>query len=128
MVSLLNGTKYENYALKNQILDKNNTFIEKKTGNSKFSFAFVYKDLIYGVWINYKEGKMFVSFDYNKESPYVYSMTLADHSPNTMMFNALKKYNFWKDFVENFRLGNVRFENQRIKHDCMELIKLYHSY
>ena len=71
---------------------------------------------------------MFVSFDYNKESPYVYSMTLADHSPNTMMFNALKKYNFWKDFVENFRLGNVRFENQRIKHDCMELIKLYHSY
>ena len=46
-VNLLNGTKYENYALKNQILDKNNTFIEKKTGNSKFSFAFVYKDLIY---------------------------------------------------------------------------------
>ena len=52
-------------------------------------------------------------------------MTLKDHKPNTLMFNALKRYNFWKSFVENFKLGNVYFENQKIKHNVYELIKLY---
>ena len=39
---LMEGTLYENYALKNEILDKNNDFIERKTGTSKFNFAFIY--------------------------------------------------------------------------------------
>ena len=33
---------YEQYAMKNKILDKNKNFIEKKTGSSKFSFAIIY--------------------------------------------------------------------------------------
>ena len=72
-------------------------------------------------------GKIFVSTDYNKFSPYLFSMTLKDHSPNTLMFNAMKRYNFWKLFLENFKLGNVYFENQKIKHSMYELIKLYYS-
>ena len=60
-------------------------------------------------------GKIFVSADYDKFSPYLFSMTLKDHSPNTMMFNAMKRYNFWKLFLENFKIGNVYFENQKIK-------------
>lgn len=124
---LAKGTLYEQYALKNKILDKNNNFIQKKTGTSKFSFAFVYNNTYFGVWHDYNEGKIFVSYDYHKNSK-IFSMTLNDHVPNTMMFNALKRYNFWKMFVDNFKLGNVYFENQRIKHDVYELIKLYHSF
>ena len=124
---LAKGTKYEDYALKNQILDKNRNFIEKKKGTSKFSFAFIYNNCYYGVWNDYQEGKIFVSLDYNKSSPYLYAMTLKDHRPNTMMFNAIKKYNFWKDFVQNYKLGNVYFENQKIKHDVYELIKMFYN-
>lgn len=72
-------------------------------------------------------GKIFVSYDFDKYSPYQFSMTLKDHRPNTLMFNALKRYNFWKQFLENFKLGNVYFENQKIKHNVYELIKLYLS-
>lgn len=39
---LAKGTIYEQYALQNKILDKNNNFIMKKTGSSKFSFALIY--------------------------------------------------------------------------------------
>lgn len=124
---LAKGTLYEQYALKNKILDKNKNFIEKKNGSSKFSFAFVYNDEIYGVWNNFQEGKIFVSYDYDKYTPYMFSMTLKDHRPNTLMFNSLKRYNFWKNFLENFKLGNVYFENQKIKHNVYELIKLYHN-
>ena len=68
-------------------------------------------------------GKVFVSNDYDKYTPHIFSMTLKDHTPNTMMFNAMKKYNFWKMFVDNFKSGLVYFENQKIKHNIYELIK-----
>ena len=45
---LIKNTPFENYAIKNNFLDLNNkNFIMKKTGNSKFSFAFSYKDDIF---------------------------------------------------------------------------------
>lgn len=127
MVVLPNGTAYEDYALKNTILDKNNNFIEKKKGSSKFSFAFIFNDKTYGVWSDFHEGKIFVSFDFDKFSPFIFSMTIKDHKPNTMMFNALKRYSFWKQFLDNFKLGNVYYESQTIKHNVYDLIKLYHN-
>ena len=95
----------------------------KKTGNAKFSFAIVYKDEIYGIWNDMKEGKVFVSFHYNKNTPFVFSMTLADHRPNLLMYNSMKKYQFWKLFIDNFKSGLVYFENQKIKYNMIELIK-----
>lgn len=121
---MLNGTAYEDYALQNKILDKNNDFIEKKKGTSKFSFAFVFENEIYGVWFDYQEGKIYVSQDYNKNTPYLFSFTLKDHSPNTLMINSIKNYNNWKNFVENFKMGNVYFENQKIKHVTNQLLKM----
>lgn len=54
---LAKGTAYEEYALQNKILDKNNDFIEKKKGTSKFSFAFIFENDIFGVWFDYTERK-----------------------------------------------------------------------
>ena len=50
-------------------------------------------------------------------------MTLDDHKPNLLMYNSMKKYNFWKLFINNFKLGIVYFENQKIKYNMIELIK-----
>lgn len=60
-----------------------------------------------GIWNDLKLGKVFVSNDYIKNTPFIFSMTLADHKPNLLMFNSMRKYNFWKLFVDNFkcRLG-----------------------
>lgn len=52
---LAKGTAYEQYAIQNKILDKNKTFIERKTGTAKFSFALVYEGETYGIWNDYKE-------------------------------------------------------------------------
>lgn len=83
----------------------------------------------YGVWFDYTLGKIFVSNDYVKGSPYVFSCTLADHIPNTMLLNSAKKYNCWKNFIDNYKMGNVRFENVKIKNVCQEVLKnmLVHS-
>lgn len=113
--------------MQNEILDKNKDFIEKKSGSAKFTFALVYKQDTFGIWSDYKNGKIFVSLDYDKSSPHVFAMTLADHSPNTLMFNAMRRYSFWKTFLENYKLGNVYFENQKVKHSMYELIKQFYS-
>lgn len=120
---MISNTPFEDYSINNKFLDNNKTFIEKKSGSAKFSFAFIYKDNFYGVWIDNINGKLFVSSDYYKNTPYIFATTLKDHSPNTMFLNSAKKYNCWKNFIENFSLGNVRFENIKIKNICSELIK-----
>ena len=124
---LMEGTLYENYALKNEILDKNNDFIERKTGSSKFSFAFIYNKETFGVWSDFKNGKVYVSEDYLDNSFNIFTLTLKDSKPNVMMISALARYDFWKQFLKNFKYGIVYYENQKIKHIVYEIIKLYNS-
>ena len=118
---LIEDTDYEKYAVLNEFRLDNKNFIEKKTGNAKCSFSFQYKDKIYGVWFDYKVGKIFVSYDY--DSKICFACTLDDHTPNTMFFSIAKEYNSWRNFIKNYKLGNVYFENQKIKLICNELIK-----
>ena len=51
---LIEGTSFEDYAVNNKMINDNKVFIEKKQGTSKFSFAFIYNDEAYGIWIDNK--------------------------------------------------------------------------
>ena len=119
---LVAGTEYEDYAIDNKFTDDNRVFIEKKTGQSKFSFSFIYKDIRLGVWIDYDNGKIYVSNDFI-ENGFVFATTTADHSPNTLLYSIAKKYNCWNSFIENYKLGNVYFESVKIKNICKDVIK-----
>lgn len=121
---LVAGTSFEDFAINNKQFNENNLFIEKKQGTSKFSFAFIYKNETFGVWFDYIQGKIFVSTDYVHNTPFMFACTLKDHTPNTLLLSSIKKYNCWKFFIEQFRLGNVRFENNKIKFVVQELIKV----
>lgn len=122
---LAKDTPYEQYAIQNKILNKNTTFIEKKKGSAQFSFAFIYHNEFYGVWYDFKEGKIFISSDYDKSSPYIYAITLDDHRPNTLLISSARNYSHWRSLKENFKIGNVFFENQKIKKYATEVIKLF---
>ena len=120
---LVAGTSYEKYAIQNQDYHLNKNFIEKKQATSKFSFAFIYNDETFGVWFDYSLGRVYVSNNYLSDTPYKFATTLKDHTENTMFINSAKKYSCWRNFIENYQLGNVRFENQKIKNITTELIK-----
>ena len=119
---LIAGTDYEDYAVNNKFYDENKNFIEHKTGASKFSFSFIYKGNILGVWIDYDNGKMYISNDY-LDNGLCFATTTEDHSPNTMLFSIARKYNCWNLFIQNFKLGNVFFENVKIKNISKEVLK-----
>lgn len=121
---LMEGTPYEEYAIQNKILDKNNDFIEHKSGTARFFFAIIFNGNTFGIWNDYKNGKVYVSNDYDVRTPYIFSLTLKDNKPNVMMYKALKKYHFWKSFEQNFTLGVVYYESQRIKNEMHEVVRL----
>lgn len=82
----------------------------------------------YGVWNDYKNGKVYVSEDYLKNTYHLFALTLDDFKPNVLMIKSLKKYAFFKNFIDNFSAGIVYFENQKIKHNTYEAIRIYKSY
>ena len=119
---LVSGTDYESYAINNNFADNNSMFIEHKSGNSKFSFSFIYKDNRYGVWIDFNNSKIYVSNDFI-ENGFVFATTTDDHKPNTLLYSIAKNYNCWNVFIKNYKLGNVYFENNKIKNLCKDIIK-----
>ena len=124
---LVENTSYEEYAIENKFVNDNRDFVEKKDKDSKFSFSFIYKDTRLGVWVNWITGKMYVSTDF-LENGIVFACTSADHKPNTMLMSIAKKYNCWNNFINNFKLGNVYYENSKIKNIAFEVMKIIVKY
>lgn len=119
---LVSNTDYEDYAINNKFADENKDFIERKTGNSKFLFSFIYKSKILGVWIDYNIGRMYISNDYMNNG-LMFACSTDDHKPNTMLFSIAKKYHCWNLFIQNYKLGNVFFENNKLKNISKEVLK-----
>jgi hypothetical protein len=121
---LIEGTDFAEYAIENKFTLDSKTFIMKKTEKSQYYFTFVYKDNSYGVWIDYHEGKIFVSEDVDPSCKIIYSLTVDDHNTNTLLLSQINKSVFFKKFIDNYKMGNVYFENQKVKNITYEVIKL----
>ena len=122
---LIEGTKYAEYSIDNKFLLDSDTFIEKKSPKARYYFTFIYKGNSYGVWANFNEERMWVSEDIDPSFLLVYTLTLKDHQPNTMLMKSRSRNSHFKIFVEHYKLGNVRFENMNVKNITYEVIKMW---
>lgn len=125
---LISGTQYGNYAIENQFLRDNDTFIEKKSGNCSYLFTFIWQGEKLGVWCSYIEGKIWVSNDIDELRGNTFAFSTADHSPNTMLLSTAKSNKWFKFFAEQYALGNVYFESAKIKGIAQTVIKLSKAY
>lgn len=121
---LIAGTEFEEYAIENKFTQDNKTFIMKKTEKAQYFFTFIYNGNKYGVWIDHTEGKMFVSENVDPSCNLVYAITVEDHQPNTMLLQQINKAYMFKIFMNNYKLGNVYFESQKIKNITYEVIRM----
>lgn len=120
---IIEGTKYAEYSIDNKFLLDDETFIESKPSYSQYYFTFTYKDITLGVWFSMRDGKMYVSKSIDKTYPIHYSITLKDHKPNTMLLKSKSRSLHFKTFLENYKMGNVRFEDMNIKNITYEVIQ-----
>lgn len=121
--NIIKDTQYGKYAINNNFYLDNENFVQKKTGFSRNLFCFKYKDEKYGVWYDSEVNLIFISSDCDKTNKLCYSMTLADHSPNTMLFKG-KKSPLLKMFIDYYKNGCMRFESINLKNICQDIIKM----
>ena len=121
---LIEGTEYGNYAIDNEMLRDSKTFVKKKTKTSKFYFILFLNGKHYGIWIDYQNGLMFISNDYDPNCPIVFSIIPDDHNENTLLIKC-RTSPFFKSLVEYYRLAKLCFENQQIKNIVMDQLIKY---
>lgn len=119
---LVSGTDYSSYAIDNTFRLDDKSFIEKKTKGARLSFNLQFNNQIFGVWFDYNVGKVFVSQDYNNNAN-TFACTTEDMKPNTMLLSIAKEFHGWRVFIKNYKLGNVYYENQKIKNLTREIMK-----
>jgi hypothetical protein len=121
---LIEGTDFAEYAIHNKSPIDNDNFIQKKSEKCNYYFTFKYSGEMYGVWVDYGEGKFFVSKDIDPYFKVIYSITHDDHTPNTLLLKSVNKSVYYKEFIQGYKDGIVYFESKRIKSVVFDVIKL----
>lgn len=118
---LIDGTDYAKYAIDNEFLRDNNAFIEKRKEDAiNWNVITIYGHK-YGVWIGKKTHRIYVESNFNPENKLVYSTDEYSHSEEALLISA--KRDWFRVVIQNYKIGNVRFENQRCKDDCMKILR-----
>ena len=118
--TLIDGTKYGEYAIDNKTLKDNNNFIKKKNPKSKFFFNIIINNHTYGVWMDYNSNEMYISKMYNANHPVTITFNYKDHTENTIMLKS--KSVFFQNLVKHYMNANLYFDNLQIKSDITTLI------
>lgn len=122
---LIKGTRYADYAIENKWLMDNETFIEPKTPKAEFMLSLKYNGIVYGFWVDYKVGLIFVNRQYDPSSYNQYCLQKDDHDPNLLLIKSLASCKPMQRIIYAFRYGLLRFEDMSVKNQFYEYIGLF---
>lgn len=121
--SLIDGTEYGDMSLDNDFVNDSQVFIERRSKESKFSFAVIYKGMTIGIWVDVDAGIMFMANDYDPSSRNIFALSAEDLTENTMMMTNWKNNYYLKKMVNAFTNGYLRFDNQVLRNIGYEMFK-----
>lgn len=121
--SLIDGTDYGDMSLDNEFVNDSQLFIERRSKESKFQFALVYKGMTMGIWVDVDAGLMFLSTEYDPSSKYIFALTTDDINENAMLMSNWKNNYYLLKMVRAFMNGYLRFDNQVIRNVGYEMFK-----
>ena len=122
---LVAGTRYGDYAIENKFLKDSDTFIDNKTPNAEFMLALKYEGVMYGFWVDYKVGLIFVNKQYDPSSYSLYSLTKDDHDTNLLLIKSLASSPRIKRILYAFSNGLLRFSDMSVKAAFYEYIGFF---
>lgn len=124
---LIADTSYGKYAIDNEMLRDSKAFIRKKSSNAKFYFILKLNNKNIGIWIDYKEQNMYISYDYDPLCPVIFSMTNEDHDEHTLLIRC-RTSPFFKSLIEYYRQAQLYFDNQQLKNQVMNVLVKHLTY
>lgn len=114
---------YSAYAIYNDFIMDSENFIEKKSGKLSYIITLKHGKSMYGVWLNRDTGIIYISSDIDKTNDIYIAVTYEDHSFNTILLKSVKRDYPFRDIINAYNIGKVRFENQKIKSVMMDMLK-----
>ena len=124
---LIDGTKYGEYAIDNVMLRDSKAFIKKRDKKAKFFFILNINNNYVGVWNNWQDNEIYISKDFDRSCPVIFSLCNEDHDENTLLIRC-RTSPFFKSVVEHYRNGKLFFDNQQIKNQVMSIINKHLTY
>jgi hypothetical protein len=121
---LIKDSSYAKYAIENKFMKDSKEFIRKKSAGARYYFSIRYMGDLHGVWIDWNEGKLYVSPDVDPSCRIIYTLKHEDHTENTMLIQSLNKSQRFKQFIDCYKVGNVYFENLKVKNIIYDVIKM----
>lgn len=122
---LVKGTRYGAYAVNNQWLQDNDTFIESKTPRAEFMLSVKYNGNVYGFWVDYKVGLIFANRQYDPSSYAQYCLQRDEHEPNLLLIKSLSTCKPMQRIIYAFRNGLLRFEDMTVKNQIYEVLGMF---
>lgn len=113
----MSGTRYGKYNMENEFLLDNNDFIEQKSEDSKWAFNIYFLNETWGVWVDVKNSKIFISDKIN-DTGMTYCFTTEDMKPNLLLIDRLKttpSNRIAMTISKAFKHSYLYFANQEIK-------------
>lgn len=119
---IIAGTSYGDYAIENQFLNDNHSFLAKRSPKS-WLFACLYIDQRnYGLWIDSNTGIMYICKAFDPNCPRNFAILQSDH--NEMSRLATTRNSPWfKKMIECYRDNRLFFENINIKNYVIKAIR-----
>ena len=117
---LIAGTDYERTMIENKDAASAVNFIKKKPPQASFYALLVINGVNIGVWYG-RDGYLYMSnkFDPNTTCRFVFDFT--DHTENTI-FNSMRENPYMNAAVTAYKGGWLRFENQKVKANCISAL------
>lgn len=110
---LIDGTEYGKYAIENQVLRENNSFIAKRPNNSNFFGMVIINGNNIGIW-NGRDGYMYLSEKYDPNTVHKFALDYNDHTEQTI-FTSIRENMYMNICVRAYKQGWLKFESQKIK-------------
>lgn len=120
---MISKTEYGRFSLNNEFINDSSIFIEKRTPESRFQFAVVYKGMTMGVWVDVAEGLVYLSQDYDPSTKNIYALTTDDLSDNVMLASNWKKNYHLLKLGRAFINSYLRFDSQVMRNVGYEMFK-----
>lgn len=122
---LIANTAYGDYAIDNKMLQDDNSFIDFKPNDAKYSFLVKIGDSRFGVWTSNKKGALYVSSLYDPLKPLVIAFDAESHDESSLLVGP--REGAYMRLRRAFEMGLLFFENQKQKHKVISaLIRKYY--
>ena len=123
---LIKGTRYSDYSIENKWLNDNEIFVDTKPKEGcQFLMGLKYQGQMYGFWVHYDKGLIYVNHQYDPSWHCLYSITKDDHEPNLLLIKSLRDSRQLNMVIFAYQNSLLRFENMEIKSIMYEMIGLF---